>query len=398
MQVAVAASGLGHIVRGIEAWADDLAKCGAVQFLYRGGGTAGTRHERVVRCAQREWVGTKRLLHILPRSLGWRIGLGSGYCIEQTTFALSLLPHLRRQRIDIVHVQDPLVAIVVHRARRLRLVRTRVVLAHGTEEPLEFIRRFDYLQHLAPWHLEEARAAGVWKPTWTAIPNFIDTGRFAPGASPIRKELGIPADAVVVLTAAAIKRGHKRIDYLIDEFARLREMRPELPAYLIVAGGWEAETDELLAYGRQRLGERVRFLVRFPRERMPDLYRAADVFTLCSLKEMMPIALLEATASGLPCVVNRHPVMQWMIGPGGAAIDMSGPGALAVTLGELLAAPDARRSLGEAARGHCMENFSKDRVVDQILDYYRFVMTHDKPGGPKTPDEVRVHRDAGLQR
>jgi len=50
---------------------------------------------------------------------------------------------------------------------------------------------------------------------------------------------------------------------------------------------------------------------------------------LCSLKEMMPIALLEAIASGLPCIVNRHPVLEWITGPGGEAIDMTQTGALA---------------------------------------------------------------------
>ena len=66
-------------------------------------------------------------------------------------------------------------------ARRLGLVRTRTILAHGTEEPLSFQRQITYLQHLAPWHREEARAAGAWKPTWTVIPNFIDTDVFHPG-------------------------------------------------------------------------------------------------------------------------------------------------------------------------------------------------------------------------
>src|SRR5262249_6637429 len=145
-----------------------------------------------------------------------------------------------------------------------------------------------------------------------------------------------PGDALVVLVAAAIKRHHKRIDYLLDEFARLRQLAPGLPAWLVVAGGHEADTDDLVREGQSRLGDRVRFLLRFPRPRMPDLYRAADVFALCSLKEMMPIALLEAEASGLPCVVHHHPVMTWMVGPGGQAIDMAPPGALADALRALL--------------------------------------------------------------
>ena len=109
---------------------------------------------------------------------------------------------------------------------------------------------------------------------------------------------------------------------------------------------------------------------------MAELYRTADLFVLCSLFEMMPIALLEATASGLPCLVHRHPIMQWMTGPGGQAIDMSTAGELAAALQPMIEDAARRRQLGAAAREHCLANFSRDRVVDQILEYYKFVMAH----------------------
>lgn len=378
LRIAVASSGLGHVARGIEAWADDLAAAlsarGESVILCKGAGPATRPYERVVSCLQRESPAAQRLLRLLPKRLSWRVGLGSGYGIEQTTFTLSLLPLLRREKIDVLHVQDPQVAVLAHRARRMSLIRTRTILAHGTEETPAFLKRIQYLQHLAPWHLEQVRAAGVWKPTWTAIPNFIDTERFSPGsAEALRSELGIPADGLIVLTAAAIKRHHKRIDHLLAEFARLRQQTPDLPAYLVVAGGWESETDDLIAEGKRQLGDRVRFLVRFPRPRMSELYRTADVFTLCSLFEMMPIALIEATASGLPCVVNRHPILEWMTGPGGVPIDMAAPGELAGALTSLLADASRRKQLGESARQHCLANFSRDAVVDQILSYYQRV-------------------------
>lgn len=394
MRVAVASSGLGHVSRGIETWAADLAGAlrgrGVAVTLFKGGGRADDGDgECVVPCWQRAEARTEALVRRLPRAIGWRLGLGGTYSVEQATFAMHLLPHLRRKRIDILHVQDPQVALLVQRAGKLGLVPTRVILGHGTEEPLKFIRKIGYLQHLAPWHLEEARRAGVWKPTWRAIPNFIDTDQFRPGDGALRGELGIPADAAVVLTAAAIKRGHKRIDYLVEEFSRLRQDQPELPIWLVVAGGWEAETDELVRWGKQVLGDRVRFLVRFPRARMPELYRAADVFVLCSLKEMMPIALLEAAASGLPCLVHSHPVLSWMIGSGGRAIDMTAQGALAGSLGLLLKDRSACGAAGREARSYCVQNFSRDRVVDQILDYY------DQVSGGRFNGHGTAHRGPG---
>lgn len=379
LKIVIASSGLGHISRGIEAWADDLASALASReknvILCKGAGPASRAFERVIPCWQRDSSNARLLLRILPKRLSWRLGLGSSYGIEQTTFALNLLRLLRNEKVDILHVQDPHVALIAHRARRLGIIRTKTILAHGTEEPPSFLRGITYLQHLAPWHLQQVKAAGVWKPMWTAIPNFIDTDLFAPGRSAeLRAELGIPAEGLIVLTAAAIKRNHKRIDHLISDFAQLRKAAPDLPAWLVVAGGWETETDSLIAEGTRMLGERVRFLVRFPRHRMPELYRAADVFVLCSLFEMMPIALIEALASGLPCVVNRHPILEWMAGPGGPTIDMNATGVLALVLAELLKHPLERESLGKAARRHCLENFAKNSVLNRILEYYDQIM------------------------
>ena len=383
-RIAIASSGLGHVARGIEAWAQDLAEALAARgedvLLLQGAGEPSVAFAQVVQCWPRESPQARRVLKALPRWLGWRLGLGSGYGVEQATFAWNLLWLLRREQIDILHVQDPYVALWVERASRQGLVRARTILAHGTEESPEFLHEFRYVQHLAPWHLEEARAAGVWKPTWTAIGNFIDTQRFSPGRDDaLRRELQIPPEALVIATSAAIKRHHKRIDYLLREFAALVQRRPDLPLYLVVAGGRESDTDELVAEGNRLLGQRVRFLVRFPRARMSGLYRAADVLVLASLKEMMPIALLEATASGLACVVNDHPVLRWMTGPGALAADLSREGALAEQLERLAADAELRVRLGALARAHCEMNFSREAVVDRIVAYYQSVLTPEAP-------------------
>jgi 1,2-diacylglycerol 3-alpha-glucosyltransferase len=387
VRIAIASSGLGHVSRGIEAWASDLSRAlwdrGIDARLYKGAGAAVDPRETVVPCWRRDEPKVKAALAF--RRIGWRFGFGSPYAIEQRTFARNLLPRLRADNIDILHVQDPDVADRLERARNKGKLRTKTILAHGTEEDFAFLARFDYLQHLAPWHLEEARQAGFFKPTWTAIPNFLDTDTFRPGhAEAVRRELGLRPDDLVVLTSAAIRRFHKRIDYLIVEFARLLAAWPDggRKPFLIVAGGREAETDELVAEGISKLGEQVRFLIRYPRERMPDLYRAADVFALGSLKEMMPIAVLEASATGLPCVVHDYPVLDWMTGLGGIRLDLSKPGTLSAGLTELFNRQDLRLSLGRASREHSLANFGREAVVDRILEYYAEVARHD-PGASK---------------
>jgi glycosyltransferase involved in cell wall biosynthesis len=299
--------------------------------------------------------------------------VGSEYGVEQLTFAASLLRQLRRTRADVLHVQDPQIALIAQRAARLGLIRAAVILGHGTNESADFIKKITYLQHLSPWQLDEWRRAGTYRPTWRAIPNFVDVEAFRPGRCPeLRAELAIPADALVILAVAAVKRDHKRIDHLLAEFARLRSNAPELPVWLVIAGGRESDSDELVRLGRSTLGDRVRFLLQFPRHRMPDLYRAADQFVMTSLREMMPIALIEAIASGLPCLVHEHPVLQWIVGDGGRTVDMATPGRLAAGLRQMASAVQERELLGAAGRARAVDMFGQDRVVSRVADYYQF--------------------------
>jgi len=178
------------------------------------------------------------------------------------------------------------------------------------------------------------------------LPNFVDCAVFRPAVNAaekrsLRAALGIPPDAFVVGCVAAVKKHHKRIDYLIREFYQLtmdgRQLavdwrsltegsairpkdtpstvhRPPSTPYLLVAGSRTDETPELLALAESLIPGRYRIMTNCARAQMPDLLRAMDVFVLTSLFEMMPIALLEALATGLPCLVNCHPVLEWMIG------------------------------------------------------------------------------------
>jgi 1,2-diacylglycerol 3-alpha-glucosyltransferase len=377
--VLISSSGLGHVARGIEAWAADLANAlyqrESNVLLAKGAWPAQQDFERVIPCWKREDRKTRWLLQLLPRALGWRLGCGSNYMVEQTTFGKGLIRFLKQHEVDLVHMQDPHVAAITEKAFKQGKIKTKTILAHGTEEPANFLNQFEYLQHLTPWHLEGTKRQGVWKPTWTAIPNFIDTTRFSPGTNQaLRSELGIPADAIVILSVAAIARNHKRIDHLIQEFHTLRERNSQLPIWLVVAGGWEKQTDDLIAEGKAKLGDRVRFLVRYPREKIAELYRAADLFVLCSLFEMMPIALIEALSSGLPCLVHEHPNLQWMLGEGGLALPMHQSGMLAEALGRFANDEPDRRSKGNAARSQALAQFSQEAVVDEILKYYDRVL------------------------
>jgi hypothetical protein len=70
--------------------------------------------------------------------------------------------------------------------------------------------------------------------SWVAIPNFVDCAAFRPARNAderlaVRRRVGIPEDAFVVGCVAAVKKDHKRIDYLIGEVSGLgREATPNI--------------------------------------------------------------------------------------------------------------------------------------------------------------------------
>ena len=375
-RIAIACSGLGHISRGIETWAEDSARAlhraGQQVTLFQGAGKPVDTWAQVIPCSRRFEPSTQAWVRRFRHLGGWRYGLGSGYQIEQTTFALRLWPRIR-QNYDILHVQDPHIALIMERLHRAGLSRPRVILAHGTEEDTSFLSRFSYLQHLAPCYLESWENVKPSSQRAFAVPNFVDVERFTPGNKvAARKELGLPKDTLIVFCAAAIKRNHKRIDYLVREFYHFRQ-KMQRPVLLVVAGGREADSDELIQQSKELLGDSVLFLISVPRDKMPLYHQSADIFAIASLHEMMPIAVLEALSSGLPIACNATETLRWMVGPAGCLNDISEEGALAEQL-HRLADPALRSELSLLARHHAVENFSEPVVIKQMLDKYRQVM------------------------
>ena len=282
MKIALLSSGLGHIKRGVETWTEDLAvalkECNIDVTVYCGE-RMGSRPEFVeIPCLKRTHLISKWLLKLKLPFL-WRFGFGGGYTTEQFSFTHNILPVLKREQYDIIHTQDPHVAMICEKYYKQGLIKSKTILAHGTEEPFEFLNKLSYVQHLAPYHQQEAKDNGVKNIGTFAIGNFIETDKFMPDVkTDLRKELGVPEDAFVVLSVAAIKRVHKRIDYLINEVSGINDEN----VYLLVAGGKESDSDELIQVAKERMGDRVKFLVNYPRDRIAAVYACADVFALCS--------------------------------------------------------------------------------------------------------------------
>ena len=179
-------------------------------------------------------------------------------------------------------------------------------------------------------------------------------------------EFGIPAEALVVASAAAM-RPRKGMAVLLKAAERVTADRPV--HYLLMG----KLSDSAVALDRLSadLRQRVHF-VGF-REDAPQLTGAADVFVLPSLKrEGLPKGVIEAMAQGVvPVVTNsggspelvRDGVEGRVVAPGDAE-------ALASALNEMLQDADKRQRYGAAARHRIATDFHFQRTIEQHLALY----------------------------
>ena len=236
--------------------------------------------------------------------------------------------------------------------KRRRIVLRRLALpgTRGVVVPSEVLHGIALAQwKLAPSHVH-------------LIPNGLELDAFpafGDNAS-LRRELGIPASALVVGSVGHL-RGEKNPVRLVEALGAMKT-----PAHLLLLGDGperaavEAKRDELgLAARVHMLGHRA--------ETAP-CYAAMDVFAIPSDTEQMPVALLEAMASGLSVVSTDVGDVRRMLpaeqAPG--VVPLAGEETargLAAALDRFIADDDLRAQLGRANRARVEERYSFETML-----------------------------------
>lgn len=168
-------------------------------------------------------------------------------------------------------------------------------------------------------------------------------------------DLPISAEPTVLFIGNDFVR--KGGEVLLAAFAQVRR---EIPGARLVLVG----TDPAITPGPgvQVLG-RVR-----DRERIAQLYRAADVFVLPSYFDPFPLVLMEAMAFGLPVVASRSCGIPEIVTDSvtGALVRAGDVGDLAGALAALLRDPSRARAMGRAGRQRVLGSMRWDDVVARM--------------------------------
>lgn len=204
----------------------------------------------------------------------------------------------------------------------------------------------------------------------SVVANGVDTRLY--GASgrreEVRNSLGIPLDAQVAGTVGRLSEV-KRQDVLIRAFARLQQSHPQL-WLLLVGDGPERKALENLSVALG-VSDRVRFAGY--QASTHHYLSAMDLFALSSRHEGLPLALLEAWATGLPLVSSAVGGIPRAVEHGrtGLLFESGDDAALADAIARLLDQPCLRSAIAEAGRAQVQATYSLQRMAGEYASRYR---------------------------
>ncbi len=289
---------------------------------------------------------------------------------------------LTEEHYDLIHCHTPIAGFLTRlAARKTRKQGTRVLYtAHGfhfySGAPMKNWLLYYPAERLASrWtdtlltinEEDYKRAKRMHAKQALYVPGVgIDLSRFTPSAEPEREYLkqtfGI-TDELVLMSVGELNP-NKNHQAIVRALAGL-----DVPfRYLICGQGQEKEHLEALA---EQLGIAKQVIVTGYRKDIRELLRGADIFCFPSVREGLSLALMEAVASGVPCVVsdargNSDLVKDGVNGFLCKAMDTDG---YAAAIRKLSEDCELRRKMRESSR-EIIAPYGLDRVTECMRRIY----------------------------
>lgn len=169
-----------------------------------------------------------------------------------------------------------------------------------------FYNRADLVLAVSEEAKNDLRQLGVRAPI-EVLYNFIDTAKYKAPATPrtkVRKQLGVPADAFVVIGAGQVQP-RKRV----DSFFHAAQMLPDVH-FIWVGGipfGKVAASNHEMTKMMQSAPPNVHFPGIVELKDMVSYYHCADTFWLPSEQETFGLVVVEAASAGLPIILRDIP-------------------------------------------------------------------------------------------
>jgi len=176
------------------------------------------------------------------------------------------------------------------------------------------------------------------------------------------------------IVAAGRLSAEKGFQYLLDAIAMLS--REGTRVQLVIAGDGVLRHELAARAAQLGIADRVLFTGFVPD--VAALFPLFDIFALPSMREGLPIVLLEAMRAGIPSIASSVGGIPELLGYGeyGVVVPPANPEKLADGLRALLNAPESARSVGQKARRRFEEKYTVSGMARRYLSlYWRLVET-----------------------
>lgn len=230
-----------------------------------------------------------------------------------------------------------------HQSTHKRFSRARLIALHN-----RLLDRVTYATiAVAKWQVELLESEGVRPDSIVRIPNAVPVAELRRQAEsgPTREDLGIPADARVLVHVARFAP-QKGQDVTLRATARLRERFGDVRALFVGEGPERAAVEREAA---ARGADWALFLGR--RDDVPGLVALADASVLPSTGEGLPMTLIEAIVLGTPIVATDVGDMRDLIETtgGGECVPPGDEEAYLAACARVLGDPERRAEIVAAA-------------------------------------------------
>lgn len=149
---------------------------------------------------------------------------------------------------------------------------------------------------------DELKSLGISDEKISYIPNGVDTKMFKPLLKKeiIKNELGLPKDKSILLSVGNLTYAKNPLKLL--KIYSLIERECE-NFTLVIAGSGELEK-KVKEFSEKQCIKNILFLGHVDYKKMHNFYACSDVYIMTSYYEGLPLTLLEAISSKLPCIVS----------------------------------------------------------------------------------------------
>ncbi len=190
---------------------------------------------------------------------------------------------------------------------------------------------------------------------------------------PIREELGLSQNDIVVGVVAQIRHG-KGIDIFVETARLCLRDRPELVFLIIGPDGADEQDyaqDIRNIAAESEFSGRIRFLG--SRSDIPDILASLDIFMLPTRAEAFGIVVIEAMAAGLPVIASRIGGIPEIITNEeiGYLVSPIEPRMFALALDQVLARKDSGRKMGALGKISVGGRFDKATIGGRLNSIYQ---------------------------